>query len=86
MSTRLAGPDSVFLPFNQGFDFGAGNPTNPNDAARPACGRPSGTATAGWQSSAATSLGAALIERDLLNEKIAVLEANRPLARRSRRL
>jgi transposase len=27
-------------------------------------------------------LGAALIERDLLNEKIAVLEANRPLARR----
>ena len=27
-------------------------------------------------------LGAALIERDLLNEKIAVLEAGRPLARR----
>jgi hypothetical protein len=27
-------------------------------------------------------LGAALIERDLLHEKIAVLEANRPLARR----
>src|ERR1700756_4471553 len=27
-------------------------------------------------------LGAALIERDLLNEKIAVLEAKRPLARR----
>ena len=27
-------------------------------------------------------LGAALIERDLLNEKIAVLEANRPLVRR----
>ena len=27
-------------------------------------------------------LGAALIERDLLEEKIAVLEANRPLARR----
>src|SRR3954453_10813806 len=26
-------------------------------------------------------LGAALIERDLLNEKIAILEANRPLAR-----
>jgi transposase-like protein len=26
-------------------------------------------------------LGAALIERDLLNEKIALLEANRPLAR-----
>ena len=29
-----------------------------------------------------TRLGAALIERDLLNEKIAILEANRPLARR----
>jgi transposase-like protein len=28
-----------------------------------------------------TRLGAALIERDLLNEKIAVLEAGRPLAR-----
>lgn len=31
-----------------------------------------------------TRLGAALIERDLLNEKIALLEANRPLARRRR--
>ena len=31
-------------------------------------------------------LGAALIERDLLNEKIAILEANRPLARRRRKL
>jgi transposase-like protein len=30
-------------------------------------------------------LGAALIERDLLQEKIAILEANRPLARRRRR-
>ena len=30
-------------------------------------------------------LGAALIERDLLEEKIAILEANRPLARRRRR-
>jgi transposase len=29
-------------------------------------------------------LGAALIERDLLNEKIALLEANRPLARKRR--
>jgi len=27
-------------------------------------------------------LGAALIERDLLNEKIAILKVNRPLARR----
>jgi hypothetical protein len=27
-------------------------------------------------------LGAALIERDLLNEKISILEANRPLVRR----
>jgi type I restriction enzyme, R subunit len=32
MSTRLAGLDSVFLPFNQGFNFGAGNPSNPNGA------------------------------------------------------
>ena len=31
-----------------------------------------------------TKLGAALIERDLLYEKIALLEANRPLARRRR--
>jgi transposase len=30
-------------------------------------------------------LGAALIERDLLNEKIAILEANRPLAPRRRK-
>ena len=30
-------------------------------------------------------LGAALIERDLLNEKIALLEANRPFARRRRK-
>ncbi len=30
-------------------------------------------------------LGAALIERDLLEEKIAILEANRPLGRRRRR-
>jgi transposase len=30
-------------------------------------------------------LGAALIERDRLNEKIAILEANRPLARRRHR-
>jgi len=30
-------------------------------------------------------LGAALIERDLLQEKIAILEANRPLARRRHR-
>ena len=29
-------------------------------------------------------LGAALIERDLLHEKIALLQANRPLARRKR--
>ena len=30
-------------------------------------------------------LGAALIERDLLNEKIALLEANRPFARKRRK-
>jgi transposase-like protein len=33
-----------------------------------------------------TRLGAALIERDLLNEKIAILEANRPLARKRLKL
>ncbi len=32
MCTRLAGPDSVFLPFNQGNDQAAGNPPNPNGA------------------------------------------------------
>ncbi|WP_233256053.1 type I restriction endonuclease subunit R [Falsiroseomonas bella] len=32
MCTRLAGADSVFLPFNKGHDFGAGNPPNPNGA------------------------------------------------------
>src|SRR3954470_17004980 len=32
-----------------------------------------------------TRLGAALIERDLLNEKIALLEAGRPFARRRRK-
>src|SRR5215211_6200044 len=31
-----------------------------------------------------SKLGAALIERDLLHEKIALLEANRPLARKRR--
>lgn len=30
MCTRLDGADSRFLPFNQGHDFGAGNPNNPN--------------------------------------------------------
>ena len=30
-------------------------------------------------------LGAALIERDLLNEKIAILESERPFARRRRK-
>ncbi|MFO1432113.1 MAG: DEAD/DEAH box helicase family protein [Candidatus Competibacteraceae bacterium] len=30
MTTRLAGKDTVFLPFNQGNDGGAGNPPNPN--------------------------------------------------------
>ena len=33
MCTVLAGADSEFLPFNQGRDFGAGNPPNPNGAA-----------------------------------------------------
>jgi type I restriction enzyme R subunit len=30
MTTRLAGEDTVFLPFNQGHDLGPGNPPNPN--------------------------------------------------------
>ena len=29
MTTRLAGLDTRFLPFNQGHDGGAGNPPNP---------------------------------------------------------
>lgn len=30
MTTRLAGPETRFLPFNQGNEGGAGNPVNPN--------------------------------------------------------
>jgi len=30
MTTRLAGRDTFFLPFNKGFDGGAGNPPNPH--------------------------------------------------------
>lgn len=33
MTTRLAGADTVFLPFNLGNDGGAGNPVNPDGAA-----------------------------------------------------
>lgn len=33
MTTRLAGPDTFFLPFNLGNDGAAGNPPNPNGAA-----------------------------------------------------
>lgn len=33
MTTKLAGPNTVFLPFNLGNDGGAGNPVNPNGAA-----------------------------------------------------
>ena len=33
MTSRLAGTDTSFLPFNQGHDHGAGNPPNPNGAA-----------------------------------------------------
>jgi type I restriction enzyme R subunit len=32
MCTKLDGADSIFLPFNRGHDFGAGNPPNPNGA------------------------------------------------------
>ncbi len=30
MTTKLAGKRTVFLPFNKGFNFGTGNPPNPN--------------------------------------------------------
>jgi type I restriction enzyme R subunit len=30
MATRLEGGDTIFLPFNRGFDFGKGNPPNPD--------------------------------------------------------
>jgi len=30
MTTRLAGPKTIFLPFNKGHDAGAGNPDNPH--------------------------------------------------------
>ena len=33
MTTKLAGPKTVFLPFNRGRDGGAGNPVNPNGSA-----------------------------------------------------
>ena len=33
MCTRLAGAESVFLPFDRGYESGAGNPPNPNGAA-----------------------------------------------------
>jgi len=36
MTTRLEGAKSVFLPFNQGNDGGAGNPVNPNGGHRTA--------------------------------------------------
>ena len=36
-----------------------------------------------WSDRLKAKLGAALIERDLLHEQIAVLEANRPLSRRT---
>jgi len=36
MVTRLQGPETVFLPFNQGDDGGAGNPVNPTGGHRTA--------------------------------------------------
>jgi type I restriction enzyme R subunit len=54
MTTRLAGLDTTFLPFNQGHDGGAGNPEPKEGIATATCGRRSGSATAGWRSSAAT--------------------------------
>ncbi len=55
MTTRLDGPATRFLPFNQGDHGAAGNPLNPR---RPShgvsVGSRSGSAKAGWKSSAAT--------------------------------
>jgi type I restriction enzyme, R subunit len=36
LTTRLDGTNSVFLPFNQGDNGGAGNPANPNGGHRTA--------------------------------------------------
>ena len=56
MVTKLDGPATAFLPFNQGDDGAAGNPVNPKAAtARRISGSRSGRAKAGWKSSAATS-------------------------------
>jgi len=38
MCTHLKGKDSWFLPFNKGFNDGAGNPPNPNGLKTPICG------------------------------------------------
>ena len=55
MTTQLDGPATRFLPFNQGDNGAQGQPAEPAAATAPAtCGRRSGSATAGWKSSAAT--------------------------------
>ncbi len=54
MCTRLAGADSVFLPFDRGHEHGAGNPPNPRARRPPICGSRSGSGTVGWRSSVAT--------------------------------
>ena len=56
MTTRLAGKDTVFLPFNRGANTaGPATPSTPAATARPTCGRRSGSGTASSTSSGASS-------------------------------
>lgn len=57
MATRLAGEKTFFLPFNRGYQKGAGNPPDPEGASVPAiCGGKYGSGTAGWTSCIASSI------------------------------
>ena len=54
MTTRLEGPATQFLPFNQGDHGAAGNPLpEPEAIAQRTCGSRSGHGRAGWRSSVA---------------------------------
>ena len=55
MTTRLQGPATTFLPFDQGDGGGAGNPVNPAGHRTAYLWERSGRATVGWRSSGATS-------------------------------
>lgn len=48
VTTELAGPKTRFLPFNQGYDGGAGNPPCRWVTPRATCGRKSGRSRAFW--------------------------------------